>query len=151
MKVSRTGKSFLYFLKVSGRMVLENLTWRSSDRPGPVSGFPHQEWQGMRWDGLGVIRVGRQTGWVQIQALPRPAEWPWAHLTCQNSVFPVENENNAYLIGCSRGLNGKMYPEHLILCLAYRQGLPTNLHNSSCDDFQLRQGHPSVSSSKAVI
>lgn len=83
-----------------------------------------------------------ESDWVGSN--PGSATSRWATLgtlTCQNSIFPVENESNAYLIGCLGGLNGKMYPEHLILCLAYRQGLPKYLHNSSCDDFLLRNGH----------
>lgn len=85
---------------------------------------------------------GLESDWVGSN--PGSATSSWATLgtlTCQNSIFPVENESNAYLIGCLGGLNGKMYPEHLILCLAYRQGLPKYLHNSSCDDFLLRNGH----------
>lgn len=68
---------------------------------------------------------GLESDWVGSN--PGSATSSWATLgtlTCQNSIFPVENESNAYLIGCLGGLNGKMYPEHLILCLAYRQGLP---------------------------
>lgn len=46
----RGWRSPLSFLEVPGRMILENLTRRSSDVSGTVFGFPHQECQGKQWD-----------------------------------------------------------------------------------------------------